>query len=203
MAGELLIRSLPLAKIRPDNTALLVIDMNRDFVDEGAVLQTPGALELIPTLNSLASWARGNGLPVIWTLEMHRADASDYGIELEFDPIHCVEGTPGVELTPKLEVRPSDLFIRNKRRYDCFAGTDLDLLLRSNRIENLICCGVTTHCCVMATVYTARHLDYRVIVPRDAVAAISPQHQDAALLCMSEGFAYISSSDEVMQLWPS
>ncbi len=201
MAGQLLLRPLPSAKIRPDNTALLIIDMNRDFVEAGAVLQTPGALQLIPTLNGLAKWARGSGLPVIWTLEMHRADASDYGIELEFDPIHCVEGTAGVELARGLETRPSDRFIRNKRRYDCFAGTDLDLLLRGSRIENLICCGITTHCCVTATVYTARHLDYRAIVLRDAVAAISAEHQDAALLCMSEGFAYISSSDEVMRLW--
>ncbi len=201
MAGQLLLRPLPTDKIRPDNTALLVIDMNRDFVDEGAVLQTPGALEIVPTLNSMAKWARERALPVIWTLEMHRADGSDYGIELQFDPVHCVEGTPGVELTPGLEVRPEDRFIRNKRRYDCFAGTDLDLLLRGNRIENLICCGVTTHCCVMATVYTARHLDYRVVVPRDAVAAISAQHQEAALLCMSEGFAYISDSDSVINLW--
>ncbi len=200
MTGQLSIRALPTVEIRADNTALLIIDMNRDFVDEGAVLQTPGALEIVPTLNQLANWARGHALPVIFTLEMHRADGSDYGIELEFDPVHCIEGTPGAELTPGLEVDPADRFIRNKRRYDCFAGTDLDLLLRGNRIENLICCGVTTHCCVMATVFSARHLDYRVIVPRDAVAAISPQHQEAALLCMSEGFAYISSSADVMTL---
>lgn len=201
MTGQLLVRPLPLAKVRRDNTALLAIDLNRDFVDEGAVLQTLGALEIVPVINQLCAWARAAHLPVIWTHEMHRADRSDYGIELEFDPIHCVEGTTGCELTSGLVVREGDHRIRHKRRYDCFVGTDLDLLLRSNRIENLICCGVTTHCCVMATVYTARNLDYRAIVVRDAVAAISPQHQDAALLCMSEGFAYISTSGEVMRLW--
>jgi nicotinamidase-related amidase len=201
MAGQLLIRPLPAEKIRADNTALLIIDMEQDFVDEGAVLQTPGALDIIPAINRLSAWARNYKLPVLFTHEMHRADSSDYGIELEFDPTHCVEGTNGCELTKGLDVKRGDHRIRNKRRYDCFVGTDLDLLLRSNRIENLVCCGVTTHCCVMATVYTARSLDYRVIVPRDAVAAISPQHQDAALLCMSEGFAYITTSDEVMALW--
>jgi nicotinamidase-related amidase len=201
MAGQLLIRPLPMQKIRIDNTALLIIDMEQDFVNEGAVLQTPGALDIIPTINKLSSWARSHKLPVIFTHEMHRADESDYGIELEFDPVHCVAGTAGCELTEGLDVQPSDHRIRNKRRYDCFVGTDLDLLLRSNRVENLVCCGVTTHCCVMATVYTARSLDYRAIVSRDAVAAISLQHQDAALLCMSEGFAYISTSDEVLALW--
>ena len=202
MFPEPTLRALPLDKIGRDNTALLVIDMERDFVDEGAVLQTPNALQIVPTINSLARWARSYNLPVIWTHEMHRADASDYGIELEFDPIHCVEGTAGCELTEALEVEARDHHILNKRRYDCFVGTDLDLLLRNLRIENLICCGVTTHCCVMATVYTARNLDYRVLVARDAVAAISAEHQAAALLCMSEGFAYISDSTQIVNLWP-
>lgn len=194
-------RPLPVEKITPQNTALLVIDMEQDFVNEGAMLQTPGALEIVPVINDLVAWARANGVMIIWTHEMHRQDQSDYGIELEFDPVHCVEGTSGCELTAGLDAQAGDHHILNKRRYDCFVGTDLDLLLRSNRIENLICCGVTTHCCVMSTVYSARSLDYRVIVPRDAVAAITPQHQIAALLCMSEGFAYISSSQDVMQLW--
>lgn len=195
------IRPLPLERIRTEDTALLVIDMERDFVDAGAVQETPGGRAIVPAINRLIAWARMHRLPVIFTHEMHRADLSDYGIELEFDPVHCLETTPGCELTDGLDVQPHDWHIRNKRRYDCFLGTDLDLLLRSRRIANLICCGVTTHCCVMSTVYTARNLDYRVIVPRDAVAAVSPDHQAAALLCMSDVFAYIADVDAVTRIW--
>src|SRR4051794_40310567 len=100
---EPLVRPLPIQKIQPRNTALLVIDMERDFVVEGAVQETPGARALIPTINGLSAWARSHGLPVIFTLEAHRADQSDYGIELEFDPLHCLEGTSGCELAPGLE----------------------------------------------------------------------------------------------------
>jgi nicotinamidase-related amidase len=75
------------------------------------------------------------------------------------------------------------------------------LLLRCKKIENLVCCGVTTHQCVMSTMCTARHLDYQVLVPRDAVAAVSEAHQAAALLCMSDVFAYITSVVEVKALW--
>jgi nicotinamidase-related amidase len=196
-----LVRVLPRARIAPHNTALLVIDMERDFIDAGAVQETPGGRDLVPTINALLGWARTHRLPVILTQEMHRADHSDYGIELEFDPVHCLEGTAGCELVPALDARPEDHRILNKRRYDSFFGTDLDLLLRSKRIENLICCGVTTHVCVMSTVFTARHLDYRVLVPRDAVAAVSPDHQAAALLCMSDVFAYITTTEEVRTLW--
>jgi nicotinamidase-related amidase len=194
-------RDLPRDKIHPHNTALLVIDMERDFVDAGAVQETPGGRALVPVINGLSSWAREFGAPVIFTHEMHRADHSDYGIELEFDPVHCLEGTAGCELTAGLVVGPLDWRIRNKRRYDCFLGTDLDLLLRGRRVENLICCGVTTHVCVMSTVFTARNLDYRVLLPRDAVAAVSPAHQAAALFCMSDVFAYVTTSAELRGLW--
>lgn len=198
---EPMVKTLPRERIAPANTAVLVIDMERDFVDEGAVMQTPGGRAIVPAINRLIGWARTHGCPVIFTHEMHRADKSDYGIELEFDPVHCVEGTPGCELTDGLDVQAHDYRIRNKRRYDCFMGSDLDLLLRCKRIENLVCCGVTTHQCVMSTVFTARHLDYRVLLPRDAVAAVSEAHQAAALLCMSDVFAYITTVQEVESLW--
>jgi len=197
---EPLVRPLPVQQIQPNNTALLVIDMERDFLDERAVQETPGGRALIPTINQLSAWARAHGLPVIFTLEMHRPDHSDYGIELEYDPVHCLEGTAGCTLVAGLETSPGDHRITGKRRYDSFHGTDLDLLLRSRRIENLVCCGVTTHVCVMSTVFTARHLDYRVLLARDAVAAVSPDHQAAALLCMSDVFAYITTSAEVRAL---
>ena len=198
---EPLDRRLPVQKIHPRNTALLIIDMERDFLDQGAVQETPGGRGLIPTINVLSAWARAHGLPVIFTYEMHRADRSDYGIELEYDPVHCLEGTDGCALVAGLETAPGDYKITGKRRYDAFRGTDLDLLLRSKHVENLICCGVTTHVCVMSTVFTARNLDYRVLLLRDAVAAVSADHQAAALLCMSDVFAYITTSAEVRALW--
>jgi nicotinamidase-related amidase len=201
MQEEPLVRPLPRDAIRPRNTAVLVIDMERDFVDQGAVQETPGGRALVPVINRLTGWARRHATPVVFTQEMHRADRSDYGIELEFDPVHCLEGTPGCALVDGLDVAAGDLRITNKRRYDCFLGTDLDLVLRGRRIENLICCGVTTHVCVMSTVFTARNLDYRVLVPRDAVAGVSAAHQAAALLCMSDVFAYITTSQALFDLW--
>jgi nicotinamidase-related amidase len=198
---EPLVRALPRDAICPRNTAVLVIDMERDFVAEGAVQETPGGRALVPVINRITGWARRHAAPVVFTQEMHRPDRSDYGIELEYDPVHCLEGTPGCALVDGLEVGPGDLRITNKRRYDCFLGTDLDLVLRGRRIENLICCGVTTHVCVMSTVFTARNLDYRVLVPRDAVAGVSPAHHAAALLCMSDVFGYVTTSQALFELW--
>jgi nicotinamidase-related amidase len=197
---EPLLRPLPREKVRPGGTALLVIDMQRDFLDQGAVQETPGGRAIVPAVNALCAWARRHGLPVIFTQELHRADHSDYGIELEYDPVHCLEGGAGGELFAALELRPEDQRIV-KRRYDAFHGTDLDLLLRARRIENLICCGVSTHVCVMSTVFSARNHDYRVFVPRDAVAAVSPEHQAAALLCMSDVFATVTTTAALTSIW--
>lgn len=196
-----LLRPLPHEKITRQNTALLVIDMENDFVADGGAMQTPGGLAIIPTINRLIAWARAGKLPIIFTHEMHRADLSDYGIELEFDPVHCLEGTPGPELVAGLDVQPGDVHITAKRRYDCFLGTDLDLVLRTRRIENVVACGVTTHQCVMSTVFTARHLDYRVLLAQDACAGVSPEHHAAGLLCMSDVFAYVTDSAAICGLW--
>ncbi|MEG3439184.1 isochorismatase family cysteine hydrolase [Pannus brasiliensis CCIBt3594] len=197
---DTLTRSIPKNKIHSTNTALLVIDMQRDFIDVGAVLETPGGRELVEKINRLIAWARLQEIPIIFTREMHRSDKSDFGIELEYEPVHCLEGTPGSELTDGLDARPEDYYLINKRRYDCFAGTELDLFLRSKRIENLICCGVLAQVCVLSTVLSARNLDYRAIVPRDAIAGSSPEYEAAALLCMGSAFAYLSSIEEIIAL---
>jgi nicotinamidase-related amidase len=200
---EPFLRPLPRERITPRNTALLVVDMQHDFCAEGAVMQTPDALALVPSINRLATWARRYRLPVIWSQEMHRPDRTDYGIELEYDPLHCLEGTPGVELVGGLEVTAGDHRLVAKRRYDCFHGTELDLLLRARRVENLVVCGVTTHQCVMSTVFSARHRDYRVLLARDLCAGVSPEHHAAALLCMSDVFAYLTDAPTLLALWPA
>ena len=195
------IRELPCSRITPSNTALLVIDMENDFLAAGAVQETPGGRVIVPAVNRLIAWSRTHALPVIFTQEMHRPDFGDYGIELEYDPVHCLEGSGGCDVFAELDVQPHDVRIVAKRRYDCFLGTDLDLVLRCRKIENLVCCGVSTSVCVMSTVYTARNLDYRVLLPTDATAAISSDHLEAALLCMSDVFAYLTTTGELERLW--
>jgi nicotinamidase-related amidase len=179
-----------------DKTALLVIDMQRDFLDPGAPVETPGGLALVPGINRLARAARDGGAPVIFTHERHRADRSDFGIELEYEPAHCLEGTPGAELSPGLEVVPSDYHVTSKRRYDAFLGTDLDGLLRSLGVRALVMAGVCTDICVAATAQHARNLDYRVFVAQDGVAGTSRERHDAALLCLSHVFARLTTLDE-------
>ncbi len=182
----------------PAATALLVIDMQNDFLLADAPVRTPGGLELVAGIADLARACRAAGYSVVFTQEMHRADLSDFGIELVFEPPHCLEGTPGMELAAGLDPAPGDLRITGKRRYDAFLGTDLDLALRARGVENLLVAGVCTDICVIATVQHARNLDYRVFVMSDLVAATTPERQVAAIACMEHVFAFVGTAAEIV-----
>jgi nicotinamidase-related amidase len=190
---------------QPEATALLVIDMQNDFLLPGAPLAAPGGLDLIPVIAGLAARARAAGAPVVFTQEAHRPDGSDFGIERFFEPMHCAEGGTGIELADGLGVEPSDLVIRGKRRYDAFLGTDLDTLLRVRGIENLVVAGVCTDVCVTSTVQHARNLDYRCVVLRDATAGTSPRRHEAALMCLEHVFARVMNAEQACTMlgWSS
>ena len=177
----------------PARTALLVIDMQNDFLLPDAPVPAPGGLDLIPAIAQLGRACRSAGFPVVYTQEMHRSDLSDFGIELDFEPAHCLEGTPGMDLVDGLEPEPGDVRIKGKRRYDAFLGTDLDLTLRALGVQNLLVCGVCTDICVISTVHHARNLDYRVVVLRDACAGTARERHEAALSCMEHVFARLAT----------
>ena len=185
----------------PERTALVVIDMQNDFVLPDGPVPAAGAVEIVPRIAEVIARARGASLPVVFTMEMHRADKSDFGIELEFEPPHCLEGTQGAEIVDGLRVSTDDRVIRNKRRYDAFLGTDLDLVLRLVGAENLIVVGVCTDVCVTSTVQHARNMDYRCFVARDAVAGSTRQRHDAALSCLEHVFAHVGDAEEIFDVF--
>lgn len=171
--------------------ALLVIDMQRDFVDAGAPIECPGAREVVAPILQLQALARAERMPVIYTQEAHRAAKVDFGLELDYEePEHCLEGTPGIELLPALAPQPGDHLII-KRRYSGFFATDLDLLLRGLAVDTLILVGVATDVCVRATAQDAQQLGYRVVVPRECVAGTSPAQHEAALRNIEYVFGYV------------
>ena len=187
--------------VDPTRTAFLIIDMQNDFVLPEAQISTPGAMDLIPTIAAFADACRKRGFPVVYTREMHRPGLEDFGIEGCFEPPHCLEGTPGPDIVAGLEPQQGDFVISGKRRYDAFLGTELDLLLRGLKIQNIIFAGVCTDICVVNTVMTARNHDFRCYVLRDAVDATSPARQEAALLCLSHVFARVGDTTEAAALF--
>lgn len=160
-----------------DRWALVVIDMLRDFVDEGGSLYCgPAASALVVPLASQVAEARQDGVPVIYVCDRHRPDDPEFAM---FPP-HCVEGTPGAEVVSDLAPRPGDRVIP-KRRFSGFFGTDLDLTLRELGVSRLRLVGVCTNICVLYTAADARMRGYDVEVPAGGVASFDEEAHRWAL----------------------
>jgi biuret amidohydrolase len=160
--------------IDPATTAMIVVDMQNDFVAAGAPMETPAARAMVPKLVEALKICRDAGLRVIYTAHVHRRDGSDMGL---FDDMHplianrdaLVDGTPGVDIYPELAPAPGEHVIK-KHRYSGFFGTDLDIILREWGIDTVIVSGTTTENCCHATARDAMFRNYRVVFLSDATA---------------------------------
>jgi biuret amidohydrolase len=160
--------------INPARTAMIVVDMQNDFVAAGAAMETPAARAMVPKLAEALRICRSAGIRVIYTAHVHRRDGSDMGL---FDDMHppianrtaLVDGTPGVEIYPELAPQPGEHVIK-KHRYSGFFGTDLDIVLREWGVDTVIISGTTTENCCHATARDAMLRNYRVVFLSDATA---------------------------------
>ncbi len=160
--------------IEPAKTAMIVVDMQNDFVAPGAPMETPAARAMVPKLAEALQICRSAGIKVIFTAHVHRRDGSDMGL---FDDMHppiasraaLVDGTHGVEIYPELAPQPGEHIIK-KHRYSGFFGTDLDIILREWGIDTVIISGTTTENCCHATARDAMFRNYRVVFLSDATA---------------------------------
>ncbi|MDD1706509.1 MAG: cysteine hydrolase [Methanoregulaceae archaeon] len=153
--------------------ALLIIDMQNDFVREGAPLKVGDAGLITGKIQSVLESFRRNRLPVFHVLRVHRRDGSDVEIfrkDLFRTSPFAVEGTKGAGIISELEPREGEYIIR-KTRMSAFMHTDLDLLLRTLGVDTVFVTGIQTPNCIRTTVFDACALNYRVILVKDAVAA--------------------------------
>lgn len=153
-----------------NETALIIVDMVKDFTDPDGLVFYPQNREILPRIVQVLEKCREKGKLVIFLQHYNRAGKPDEKAAA-MRP-NCVEGTSGIEIDPMLKVNPEDYVIR-KRRYSGFFGTDLDLVLRENHIKNTVIVGTKTNCCIRATVTDAFYLNYNPIVIRECVATNS------------------------------
>jgi nicotinamidase-related amidase len=143
-----------------------------------------GYAQLVAHAERLVAAARASGVPVIFFQEVHRAGGLDIGRETDgSEDMHCVEGDLATGLWPTLTPRDGEPHVV-KRRYSCFVGTELDILLRAYRADTLVLMGGLTDVCVHYTFADAHQRDYHVRVAQDAVAGSSRPAHDAALEAM-------------------
>lgn len=166
-----------------DRTALLIIDFQADVFNGGA-LQLVGTDVVLPKAKQVLAAARAMGLPIIHTKEVHRKEMVDFGRELDgTEPVHCLETWAGTDFHPELYPRDSEYAIA-KRRYSCFFGTDLEILLRGLKVDTLVVMGTMTNVCVHYTVAEAHQRDYHFYVIDDCCAGSDWDAHFAALKAM-------------------
>src|SRR6266404_6096550 len=204
-----------------DHTALLIIDMQRDFLEPGGfgaalgndVSRLRAAVELC---RAVLAAARKAGITVIHTREGHRPDLSDaprLKVERGDAALRIgaagpmgrilVRGEPGHDIIPELYPAPGEPVI-DKPGKGAFCQTDLELILRNRGIETLLVCGVTTEVCVNTTVREANDRGFRCIVLSDCCASYFPEfHQAGLAMIKAQGgiFGWVSASQHVLKNW--
>ena len=199
-------------------TAMVVIDMQRDFLDPRGYAAKTGLniapmQGVIPAVRRVLDAARAAGLMIVHTREGHLPDLSDCppvklarsrnaGAEVgSTGPLGrmLIRGESGHDFIDELQPAAGETVI-DKPGYSAFARTDLDQRLRVRDIDTLLLCGITTEVCVSSTLRDAVDRGYRCITVGDACASAFPDLHDAALRMITvEGgiFGTVSSSEKV------
>ena len=159
-------------RIDPARTAVIVVDMQNDFVADGSALQSKQANAMVEELAETLDFARARGIRIVYLAHVHREDGSDMGMYDDLYPpvakrAALVDGTDGVEIYPALAPKPGEHVVK-KHRYSGFFATDLDLILREWGIDTVVVTGATTENCCHATARDAMFHNYRVAFLSDA-----------------------------------
>jgi ureidoacrylate peracid hydrolase len=193
-------------------TALLIVDMQRGFVESGQAMEVPPARQTVAAIRALLDAFRAARLPVIFTAFVYSPSVPLLVGELH--PEHkpappgaprgfgrpsscCLEGDPSTEVIDALAPRVGEPVIR-KRWYDAFAGTELDGALRARGVTSLVVTGTMTDICVLSTVVGAFNHEYRISVVEDGVATLWPEIQNATLDIVGRAFGRVVQSRDIL-----
>jgi nicotinamidase-related amidase len=206
--------------VDPSHTALLIIDMQRDFCCAGGSFDRLGVdLSMYPPvidrIGGLLQGARQSGvLPIFIQMTVLPNRASESPAQIRFnlrlhdghhgqsEPLaYTLDGSEGQRFVPGLEPQDGELVVK-KYRSSAFWGTNLALLLRSNGIKSVVVSGCTTEGCVESTARDAMFSDYYVVLATDAVASDDKRQHDASMYLMAHRFD-LATSEDIRKHWPA
>jgi nicotinamidase-related amidase len=202
--------------VDPRHTAVVVHDMQNDYVSKGGAFDKAGMLigvsDTLPPLVTLVDRARRSGVEVMYT---HGSNELDFGsfndpmvskrwAQLKDPSKHgianpTVNGTWGWQTMDELKPREGEAII-SKYRPDAFIGTNFELLLRSHGIRTIIHTGIATAIGMLPTVWHAVHVGFFPIVPRDLVGPQAPESHADAMKFMTR-LAWVVDSSEILEAW--
>ena len=177
-------------EFKRDRSVLMVIDMQNDFVVDGAIMQVKEAKNQLPKIRRLIGKCRELNVPVIYTI--HETDEVYCPLEVaafpELKEGGMRTGTSGQQIVSELEPEPNETIIY-KRRFSAFYQTHLEIILRNirgsvNPVDTIIICGTVTNICCESTARDAFFRDYKVVFGTDICSANTPEAHAATLVNM-------------------
>ena len=204
-------------EIQPKSTALIIVDMQNDFLLSNSPACTPDGVSIIPNIRKLSDCCRSMGVHVIYIVHVLRRDGSDEGIMGVLANARggraeriILEGSRGAEIHADLKPRGREVVIK-KLRFSAFQGTELETLLRSMGVDTVIITGVTTETCCETTARDAMHREFKVVFVSDATAAhdigdvgfgIIPHEVVQKVTCSILGtkFGMVAKTDDVVKM---
>ena len=193
-------------------TALIVVDMQRAFLEPGEAMEVPPAREVVPRIQALLTVFRARRFPVVFT-EFLYTEAAPLLVG-ELHPEHrraapgaargfgrpsssCLAGELNVATVAELAPHPDELVVQ-KPYYDAFHGTVLDGALRARGVTHLVITGTLTDICVLATVVGGFNREYRITVVEDGVATLWPEIQRATLDIIGRAYGRVQPAKTVV-----
>lgn len=187
--------------IRPEESALLVIDMQEDLVDPAGPMCVPEAYRQVPRIKRLIAHCRDVGVPVLFT-EVTIPDDAPHLYRSFFPPLRAGavrEGAPGTRVYHELAPQPGERIIDTKFGFDSFNGTPLDYVLRQRGVRTVIICGTLTNFCCETTARSAYSRGYQVVFGSDVNATDNAEAQRATLRTMRRGFGRVLDHREIIR----
>ncbi len=183
--------------LEPTRAALLVVDMQNYFLAPGAPAYLSAGTVILPAVKKLIAAFRASARPVIFTRHAHHPDGHDAGIMKWWWDKMCTDGTPESEIHPEISPLASELVL-TKCRYSAFFRTDLETILRSLKVEDLVIAGVMTNLCCESTARDAYYRNFRVFFPADGTAAKCEEMHVGSLMNLAYGFAVITTIAKII-----
>lgn len=195
---------ITMASLEKTKTAVIVVDVQNDFcAPDGAMGKMGKDLRQVETsvaaLESFLGYCRSNQFPILFVQTKHSpvTDSPNWTKRLQGK-----QNAVGICRTPwgqefyKVQPEEQDVII-TKHRYSAFVGTNLEMILRSKGIENLVLCGVATNVCVEGTARDGFMKDFTVITVSDCTASYSRNEYDSAIFNLNTYFGTVASSQEL------
>jgi nicotinamidase-related amidase len=185
-------------QINREKSALLVIDMQKFFLDPTSPTFTCGGLAILPTLKQLIQAFREANRPVIYTCHVHHPNHIDAGNMGWWWEGICIEGSTESKVHNDIAPLPNEKVVF-KHRYSAFYNTDLETVLRCLRVEDLVISGIMTNLCCESTARDAYYRDFRVFFLADSTGSINEEMHLASLLNLAFGFAFVTTTDLITE----